>query len=219
MTPHQFWFWHVGDVRPDTHSGCKSQFVVELPGHFCHHQFGVVESHHGIPDNDTLIWLPQLPVTLSPALHGVGCFKRLAFPVRFLVLRAGFAGGERGVTALLYRQWAKAFHCDVIHRGGDPAVCRRTSGELVITTSKGGKVTTKTLNNWWNDAKRTAEQKAGAPFGCTFHDIKAKGISDYEGSSRDKQIFSGHKTESQVLIYDRKTKITPTLDLPMMARK
>ncbi|MBF0032039.1 tyrosine-type recombinase/integrase [Citrobacter freundii] len=93
-----------------------------------------------------------------------------------------------------------------------------TSGEFVITTSKGGKVTTKTLNNWWNDAKRTAEQKAGAPFGCTFHDIKAKGISDYEGSSRDKQLFSGHKTESQVLIYDRKTKITPTLDLPMVAK-
>lgn len=93
-----------------------------------------------------------------------------------------------------------------------------TSGEFVITTSKGGKVTAKTLNNWWNDAKRTAEQKAGAPFGCTFHDIKAKGISDYEGSSRDKQLFSGHKTESQVLIYDRKTKITPTLDLPMVVR-
>lgn len=94
-----------------------------------------------------------------------------------------------------------------------------TGGEYVIATSKGGKVTAKTLNNWWNDAKRTAEQKAGAPFGCTFHDIKAKGISDYEGSSRDKQLFSGHKTESQVLIYDRKTKITPTLDLPAVAKK
>ncbi|EGA4820946.1 integrase, partial [Salmonella enterica] len=43
---------------------------------------------------------------------------------------------------------------------------------------------------------------------------KAKAISDFEGSSRDKQIFSGHKTESQVLIYDRKVQISPTLDLP-----
>ncbi|HDG5028538.1 TPA: integrase, partial [Klebsiella pneumoniae] len=33
----------------------------------------------------------------------------------------------------------------------------------------------------------------------------------YEGSSKDKQIFSGHKTESQVLVYDRSIKITPTL--------
>lgn len=50
----------------------------------------------------------------------------------------------------------------------------------------------------------------------TFHDIKAKAISDFEGSSRDKQIFSGHKTESQVLIYDRKVQISPTLDLPLI---
>ncbi len=46
-------------------------------------------------------------------------------------------------------------------------------------------------------------------FGCNFHDIKAKGISDYEGSSRDKQLFSGHKTESRVLVYDRKVKNIP----------
>lgn len=91
--------------------------------------------------------------------------------------------------------------------------------EYVINTTKGGKVIAKTLNNWWNQAKRAAEQKVGVPFGCNFHDIKAKGISDYEGSSRDKQIFSGHKTENQVLIYDRKTKITPTLDLPLVVSK
>ncbi|EDW0959351.1 integrase, partial [Salmonella enterica subsp. enterica] len=51
------------------------------------------------------------------------------------------------------------------------------------------------------------------------HDIKAKAISDFEGSSRDKQIFSGHKTESQVLIYDRKVQISPTLDRPVIGEK
>ncbi|MBZ7262436.1 tyrosine-type recombinase/integrase [Klebsiella oxytoca] len=89
-----------------------------------------------------------------------------------------------------------------------------TSGQFVITTSKNGKVTPKTLNNWWNDAKRTAEQKSGILFGCNFHDIKAKGISDYQGSSRDKQLFSGHKTENQVNTYDRKVKVSPTLIAP-----
>jgi hypothetical protein len=53
---------------------------------------------------------------------------------------------------------------------------------------------------------------------CTFHDLKAKDISDYEGSSREKQLFSGHKTESQVLVYDRKVRISSTLDLPVMGR-
>ncbi len=63
----------------------------------------------------------------------------------------------------------------------------------------------------------TQKKKLVFFFGCTFHDIKAKGISDYEGSSRDKQLFSGHKTESQVIACDRKPEITPTLDLPLIA--
>ena len=59
--------------------------------------------------------------------------------------------------------------------------------------------------------QRLASEQLERPLDCTFHDLKAKGISDYEGSSKDKQIFSGHKTESQVLVYDRSIKITPTL--------
>ncbi|EOG5422580.1 tyrosine-type recombinase/integrase [Cronobacter sakazakii] len=94
-----------------------------------------------------------------------------------------------------------------------------STGQFVISTSKGGKVMPKTLNNWWNDAKRAAEKRNGASFGCNFHDIKAKAISDYEGSSRDKQLFSGHKTENQVVIYDRKIKITPSLDLKPLSCK
>ncbi|MCR9028386.1 tyrosine-type recombinase/integrase [Citrobacter amalonaticus] len=91
------------------------------------------------------------------------------------------------------------------------------NGKFVITNSNGEKVTGRTLNKWWDKAKKSAEQKSGIPFGCTFHDIKAKSISDYAGSSRDKQLFSGHKTESQVLTYDRKVKVTPSLDAPLMA--
>ncbi|MDK6765165.1 integrase, partial [Klebsiella aerogenes] len=34
-----------------------------------------------------------------------------------------------------------------------------------------------------------------------------------------KQMFSGHKTESQVVTYDRKVKISPTLDVPMMSKE
>ncbi|ENO4715773.1 integrase, partial [Escherichia coli] len=60
-----------------------------------------------------------------------------------------------------------------------------------------------------------AGQLSGITTDFTFHDLKAKGISDYEGSSRDKQLFSGHKTETQVLVYDRKVKVTPSLNLPL----
>lgn len=91
----------------------------------------------------------------------------------------------------------------------------KTTG-YVIPGPSGGKINKKTLNNWWNKAKRIAEGKLGCAIPSTFHDLKAKSISDYEGSTRDKQLFSGHKTEGQVLVYDRKTKVTPTLDLPIV---
>lgn len=72
-----------------------------------------------------------------------------------------------------------------------------------------------TMAHWFADARKQAEKNAKkknpkARFDFTFHDIKAKAISDYEGE--DKKIFSGHKTDSQVAVYDRKTKRSPTLD-------
>lgn len=83
----------------------------------------------------------------------------------------------------------------------------------VICQSNGKKYTDRGFDDGWLDAREKARQQFDAPMDFTFHDIKAKGISDYEGSTRDKQIFSGHKTESQVSIYDRKTQITPTLNI------
>lgn len=83
----------------------------------------------------------------------------------------------------------------------------------VICSSKSTKYSKSGFNDLWEKARESAGKKLGRQLNCTFHDLKAKGISDYEGSSKDKQLFSGHKTESQVLIYDRKIKKSPTLDL------
>ncbi|MGQ7198146.1 tyrosine-type recombinase/integrase, partial [Escherichia sp. HC-TM1] len=85
----------------------------------------------------------------------------------------------------------------------------------VIRTMYGERYSYKGFNEAWRKARTAASEYLGVPLDCTFHDLKAKGISDYEGSSRDKQQFSGHKTESQVLVYDRKTKISPTLNKKM----
>lgn len=87
----------------------------------------------------------------------------------------------------------------------------RSASGFVLPNPSGGRLNRKTFNTWWNDAKKEAELKLGRKIPGTFHDIKAKAISDYDGTSRDKQLFSGHKTENQVLIYDRKIKISPTL--------
>lgn len=56
-----------------------------------------------------------------------------------------------------------------------------------------------------------ARKKAGVN-GMTFHDLKAKGISDFTGTLTDKQHFSGHKDLASVRIYDRALSVSPTLD-------
>lgn len=95
----------------------------------------------------------------------------------------------------------------------------KSASGYVIPSPTGGRMNKKTFNTWWNNAKKAAALKLGRSIPGTFHDIKAKAISDYEGSSKEKQLFSGHKTESQVVTYDRKVKISPTLDVPMMGEE
>lgn len=87
---------------------------------------------------------------------------------------------------------------------------------FVFPSPSGGRMNKKTFNTQWNNAKTGAAVKLGRPVPGTFHDIKAKAISDFEGSSRDKQLFSRHQTESQVLVYDRKIKRTQTSNVPML---
>lgn len=85
----------------------------------------------------------------------------------------------------------------------------------VIKTMYGERYSYKGFNEAWRKARNLAGNSLGRPLDCTFHDLKAKGISDYEGTGKDKQKFSGHKTESQVLVYDRKIKVSPTLNKKM----
>ena len=84
-----------------------------------------------------------------------------------------------------------------------------TNFELVFCDKKGHQPLQKTMASGLSCQKRSKAKYDGElNIDFTFHDIKAKAISDYEGN---KQEFSGHKTQAQVAIYDRKIKVTPTL--------
>lgn len=72
----------------------------------------------------------------------------------------------------------------------------------------GGPLSDSSLNNDWREAWAAAREEVPTLARFTIHDLKAKGISDFEG---DKQLFSGHKTQRQVDTYDRKVRRTPTL--------
>lgn len=62
-------------------------------------------------------------------------------------------------------------------------------------------------------AKRTIQmqfekaRKESGLSGFTFHDLKAKGISDFDGTLADKKHAAGHTTEQQTRSYDRKVSV------------
>lgn len=91
-----------------------------------------------------------------------------------------------------------------------------TSPYLILTRTM-TPYTARGLKSLWSNNRKLVRGKvaemAGVPvesvkFDWTFHDIKAKGISDFEG---DKQAFSGHRSARQMQDYDRKVQLSPTL--------
>ncbi len=68
------------------------------------------------------------------------------------------------------------------------------------------------FNSRWRKAKEAAkEAHPELDFNFTFHDLKAKGVSDLEGSLSEKQAISGHRNMGQTARYDRKIKIVPVV--------
>lgn len=82
----------------------------------------------------------------------------------------------------------------------------------VIHQRNGNRYTRDGFNRRWQLAKEEAQKiNPHLLFDFTFHDLKAKGVSDLEGSLQDKQLISGHKTITQTARYDRKIKVVPVV--------
>lgn len=61
-------------------------------------------------------------------------------------------------------------------------------------------------------AKKMAKEKyQDMDFQFTFHDLKAKWISDLSDSLNEKQEISGHKNVNQTARYNRKISIVPVV--------
>jgi len=81
---------------------------------------------------------------------------------------------------------------------------RKTGMTTIFLISKpdGSKYSARAIQSQYKAA--TIEAKV---IGVTFHDLKARGISDFEGTLSEKQDAAGHTTAAQTAKYDRKTKI------------
>ncbi|WP_221795538.1 tyrosine-type recombinase/integrase [Oceanobacter mangrovi] len=78
----------------------------------------------------------------------------------------------------------------------------------VILNSQGSRMSYRAFRDRWALALELAiKDHPAIKLDFTFHDIKAKSISDWNG---DKKQFSGHKSDRMIATYDRKTAIVPT---------
>ncbi|QDP01354.1 tyrosine-type recombinase/integrase [Thalassotalea sp. PS06] len=83
---------------------------------------------------------------------------------------------------------------------------------FVVHQEDGSKYSHSGLNNLWRKAKKKAEKELGRTINFTFHDIKAKGISDFEGSEEQKREAAGHTNVAQTRDYNRKTMVVDTVE-------
>ncbi len=180
-------------------------------------KFTLVDRDVYIPDEDYLAIYENARVEVQVAMEiSYLCAAREGdvFDLKIPDLRADGIFIEQNKTGKKQiKKWTPRLQAAVALASRNLA--NKSSEGYVIPSPSGGKMNKKTFNTWWNNAKKAAAIKLGRNIPGTFHDIKAKAISDYEGSSKEKQLFSGHMTESQVVTYDRKVKISPTLTKPL----
>lgn len=90
----------------------------------------------------------------------------------------------------------------------------KTGSIYVIPTPTGTAYTSDGFRTMWHRAREDARKATGKALDFTFHDVKAKGVSDFEGSASQRQEFADHADPKMTRRYDRKTKVVSALDLP-----
>jgi len=78
-----------------------------------------------------------------------------------------------------------------------PGVC----WQRYVLHNKGQQIKEYTFKSAWQRLMVKAKKDGFIKDRFTFHDLKAKGVSDFDG---DKKLASGHRTERMVDVYDRK---------------
>ncbi len=99
--------------------------------------------------------------------------------------------GSNDTITLWSDRLRNAIHVATSHK-------RKIDSLYIFADDNGQPVTDDAFSSAWGRLKKKYK---GKPF--TFHDLKARGISDFDGNKQD---AGGHKTASMVAVYDRKKK-------------
>ena len=82
---------------------------------------------------------------------------------------------------------------------------------MPVVNSKGSEIHKDAFRSAWQSLMRKVMRKGLLKERFTFHDLKAKGISDFEGEG-GKQLAGGHKSAAMTAVYDRKRKKVDATD-------
>lgn len=109
------------------------------------------------------------------------------------------------------KAWTERLH-EAIKLADSTQLHPGVSSIFVLHQQSGSRFTRDAFNAHWMKAKKAASEKfPEIDFNFTFHDLKAKGISDLSGPLSEKQEIAGHKNSSQTARYNRKVSVVPVV--------
>lgn len=127
------------------------------------------------------------------------------------ILDPGIFIAQGKTSAKQIKAWTERLRASVTNARNLP-MKPGISSMYLIHQATGGRYTRDVFNSRWQQAKEdSATSFPHLNVDFTFHDLKAKGISDLEGTLAVKQAISGHMTISQTARYDRKIPIVPVV--------
>jgi len=92
-----------------------------------------------------------------------------------------------------------------------PALPSSVGSVYVLHDRRGQPITKSAFDSAWNALISECVAEGDILERFRFHDLKAKGVSDFPGGPADRQQAAGHKTPQVAAVYDRKIhRIKPT---------
>jgi site-specific recombinase XerC len=107
------------------------------------------------------------------------------------------------------KEWGPRLRAAVTFAKAEPG---RVESMYVLQQKNGSPFALASFDQRWRKTIIKARQASGLPLDFTFHDLKAKGMSDFKGTAQEKQFASGHKNIAQVATYDRLVPVVPTVE-------
>jgi integrase len=162
---------------------------------------------------DALYKVASIPVKVAMELAYLCCARQgdILDLKKSQILSEGILIQQSKTAVSQIKAWTKRLE-DAVNLAGNIPLNSGMVSIFVIHQPSGLRYTRDAFNAQWMKTKKLAAEKfPDLDFQFTFHDLKAKGISDLEGTLSEKQEISGHKNASQTARYNRRISVVPVV--------